>query len=78
MKVIYIEKDILPCGEKCQDCHKVAKPGQVVFYKSVKNVGHILWHKKCLEHAVKMAPDDLELPIDDEVANIKKQYEGTE
>lgn len=65
MKIMITPEVEAPKGVACQECGKVAAPGQVIFYKMIMDVGYFLWHKSCLELAVSMAPDDLDGSMDD-------------
>lgn len=45
---VVVEKNKMPKGVACAICTYKAKPGEVVLWRSIEQVGHIVLHKDCM------------------------------
>lgn len=63
MKIMITPDKAVPKGVQCQECGRVARPGQAIFCEKITDVGFFLWHKDCLTTAIRNAPDDLDTTV---------------
>lgn len=75
MKLIITPHKGYPRGIKCGNCKKVSQPGQVILWESIKNVGHFVWHRDCMNGLLESEPKLLHKDqVYDKLQNIAGQY----
>lgn len=74
MKIVLIEKNVVPYGVKCAICGRIGRAGQFVLLHTIPNVQHVLLHKSCIENTLEEIPDEVDKNLVVEYDRIRNQY----
>jgi len=74
VRIVYAPDFGVPTGVECQECGRVARPGQSILHREIRNWGHLVWHKGCLTKILESMPDDLDGPVEVEYARLQDKF----